>query len=96
MSLSSGTVIAGWTPSKNRHGRITDDNDLERPWTEEQESWIVSMYVIGALIGALPVGHLSQKYGRKAFLMWLALPMTVGWIVCMVWMDDVSKTGGFA
>lgn len=88
MSFSSGTVIAGWTSTVFRFG---EDSDLIA-WSTEQESWIISIYVFGALIGALPAGFLSQKFGRKPILLWLALPMTVGWIICLVRLNNVSKS----
>lgn len=84
MSFSSGTVIAGWTAT------IYEDDDLTS-WSTEQESWIISIYVFGALIGALPAGFFSRKFGRKIFLLWLALPMTVGWIICLMQLSNVSK-----
>lgn len=87
MSFSSGTVVAGWTPAGRQ--RPGDDADLT-PWSIDQESWIVSIYVFGALLGALPAGYLSRTYGRKTFLLWLALPMTGGWIVCLLKLNDVS------
>uniref|UniRef100_A0A2H8TNF3 Facilitated trehalose transporter Tret1 n=1 Tax=Melanaphis sacchari TaxID=742174 RepID=A0A2H8TNF3_9HEMI len=78
MSLSAGTVVAGWSPTEGS----SKEKDLEN-WSVEQESWIISIYLFGALIGALPAGFLSQKYGRKLFLLWLAAPMIVGWIICL-------------
>jgi len=85
MSFSSGTVIAGWSSV----GKEGIDKDSVT-WSTDQESWIISVYVIGALIAALPAGSLSQKYGRKTFLLWLALPMTVGWIICLLGTKIVS------
>lgn len=89
MSFSSGTVVAGWTPSATNRWPFGDGGDLAL-WSAEQESWIVSTYVIGALFGALPAGHLSQTYGRKAFLLYLSVPMTIGWIVCLLKLNSVS------
>ncbi|XP_060854794.1 facilitated trehalose transporter Tret1-like isoform X1 [Rhopalosiphum padi] len=84
MSLSAGTVIAGWSPTE---GSFTDQ-DLKR-WSTEQESWIISIYVFGALIGALPAGFLGQKYGRKSFLLLLAIPMIAGWIICLLRLESM-------
>lgn len=88
MSFSSGTVVAGWTSTATR---FDEDSEL-MAWSSEQESWIISIYVFGALIGALPVGFLSQKFGRKSILLWLALPMTAGWIICLMKLNNVSKS----
>ncbi|XP_015368897.1 PREDICTED: facilitated trehalose transporter Tret1-like [Diuraphis noxia] len=85
MSLSAGTVIAGWSPTE---GSIKE-NDLKK-WSTEQESWIISIYVLGALLGALPAGFLGQKYGRKSLLLWLAGPMIVGWILCLLRLESVN------
>lgn len=87
MALSSGTVIAGWSYI-NGH-READDADLAM-WSTEEESWIVSLYVFGALLGALPAGFMSLKLGRKRFLLWLAVPMIVGLIMCTLRLNNVS------
>lgn len=87
MSLSAGTVIAGWSSTEGGF----KDEDLKQ-WSTEQESWIISIYVFGALIGALPAGFLGQKYGRKSLLLWLAAPMIAGWVLCLLRLESVSMT----
>ncbi|XP_060865760.1 facilitated trehalose transporter Tret1-like [Metopolophium dirhodum] len=84
MSLSAGTVIAGWSPTEGNF----KDEDLKK-WSTEQESWIISIYVVGALVGALPAGFLSQKYGRKTLLLWLAAPMIAGWVLCLLRLESL-------
>ncbi|XP_025417244.1 facilitated trehalose transporter Tret1-like isoform X2 [Sipha flava] len=84
MSLSSGTVIAGWSPS----GGHPNDVDLNM-WTEDQESWVIAIYVLGALVGALPSGRLSRRYGRKKYLIWLAFPMIAGWLICLLYSNSL-------
>ncbi|KAL5241839.1 hypothetical protein ACI65C_009249 [Semiaphis heraclei] len=84
MSLSAGTVITGWSPTE---GSMKED-DLKK-WSTEQESWIISIYVLGALLGALPAGFLGQKYGRKSLLLWLAGPMIVGWLLCLLRLESL-------
>lgn len=85
MSLSAGTVVAGWSSTDGNF----KDQDLKK-WSTEQESWIISIYVFGALIGALPTGFLGQKYGRKLLLLWIAAPMIAGWIICLLRLESVS------
>ncbi|KAL4143715.1 hypothetical protein QTP88_006011 [Uroleucon formosanum] len=84
MSLSAGTVITGWSLTE---GSLRDE-DLEN-WSTEQESWIISIYVFGALIGALPAGFLGQKYGCKSLLLWLAAPMIIGWVLCLLRLESM-------
>ncbi|XP_050422959.1 facilitated trehalose transporter Tret1-like [Adelges cooleyi] len=84
MSFSSGTVVAGWTKTTS----YKNDDGLTII-TQTETSWIVSSYVLGALIGALPAGRLSHKYGPKRLLLWLAVPMTVGWLLPLVDINNV-------
>ncbi|XP_027849148.2 facilitated trehalose transporter Tret1-like [Aphis gossypii] len=84
MSLSAGTVVAGWSSTDGSF----KDQDLKK-WTTEQESWIISIYVFGALIGALPTGFLGQKYGRKSLLLWIAAPMIAGWLICLLRLESM-------
>lgn len=87
MSFSSGTVVAGWSvpQSPNNVGET-----LFAMYNMEKSSWIVSIYVFGALAGALPAGQISQAIGRKKFLMLLAIPMSLGWLFIMFFVNYVS------
>ena len=42
-------------------------------------SWIVSLAPLGALLGALPAGHIANYIGRKTSLLYLTVPYLIGW-----------------
>ncbi|XP_025205479.1 facilitated trehalose transporter Tret1-like [Melanaphis sacchari] len=87
MSFASGTVVGGWTTPK--HPETVGDKMFMME-TTNQSSWIVSIYVIGAFVGALPAGGLSRTFGRKKFLLSLAIPMTVGWLLIAFFVNSVN------
>lgn len=87
MSFASGTVVAGWTPPATPE---VFGETLFMMATMEEQSWIVSIYVIGALVGALLVGRVSQAVGLKRLLLWIAVPMAIGWIIIGCFVDHVS------
>ncbi|XP_022182449.1 facilitated trehalose transporter Tret1-like [Myzus persicae] len=86
MSFASGTVVGGWTAPEHPEsvGEMMFIMD-----TMDETSWIVSIYVIGALLGALPAGQISRTIGRKKFLLLLAIPMTLGWLLIMAFVNHV-------
>lgn len=90
MSFAAGTVVAGWTPSQLPTTPMTIGEKLFAIKTMNEMSWIVSIYVFGALVGAIPAGQISQTIGRKKTLLLLAVPMTVGWIIIMFFVDNVN------
>lgn len=49
--------------------------------TETQLSWIISTISIGELLGAIPAGMLSDKWGRKPFLLLTGPMYFLSWIV---------------
>lgn len=87
MSFASGTVVAGWTAPQTP---VAAGETLFTTRSMEQSSWIVSIYVIGAMLGAVPAGRISRTVGRKKLLLLLAIPMTVGWLCIMFFVNDVS------
>ncbi|XP_068625449.1 facilitated trehalose transporter Tret1-like [Battus philenor] len=44
-------------------------------------SWVASLLCLGALWGAVPAGLISENFGRKKTLLYLALPLVVSWIL---------------
>lgn len=88
MSFASGTVVAGWTAPQTP---VTVGDTLFEMKSMEQSSLIVSIYVIGAHLGALPAGQISQAIGRKKLLLLLAIPMTLGWLCIMFFVNNVSE-----
>lgn len=87
MSFASGTVVAGWSAPQTP---VTVGETLFRPKTMEQSSWIVSIYVIGAIVGALPASRISKRIGCKKCLQLLAIPMALGWLTIMVSVNYVN------
>lgn len=83
-TLVAGLVL-GWTSPALPELALTDD----------EESWVASLALLGALLGAVPAGCLTDRVGHKRFLLSLSLPFVLGWglIVAALWADsrvDVS------
>lgn len=78
-TLVAGLVL-GWTSPALPELRLTND----------QESWVGSLALLGALLGAVPAGWLTDRFGRKRFLLSLSVPFVIGWglIVAALWADD--------
>lgn len=87
MSFASGTVVAGWTAPQTP---VSMGETLFMMESMKKSSLVVSIYVIGALLGALPANQISQTIGRKKFILLLAFPMTVGWLLIMLFVNNVS------
>ena len=49
--------------------------------TASEASWVASLLCLGALWGAGPAGLISEYFGRKKTLLYLALPLVVSWIL---------------
>ncbi|CAH0720990.1 unnamed protein product, partial [Brenthis ino] len=49
--------------------------------TESEASWVASLLCLGALWGAVPTGLISEHFGRKKTLLYLALPLVVSWVL---------------
>lgn len=59
----------------------TNATDTELRLTIEQSSIVSSILAIGALLGALPVGVLAQKIGRKPTILLLTIPFMLHWLL---------------
>ncbi|XP_075986737.1 facilitated trehalose transporter Tret1-like [Anticarsia gemmatalis] len=46
-----------------------------------EASWAASLLCLGAVWGAVPAGLISEYFGRKKTLLYLALPLVVSWIL---------------
>lgn len=46
-----------------------------------EASWAASLLCLGAVFGAIPSGLISEYFGRKKTLLYLALPLLVSWIL---------------
>ncbi|XP_038219545.1 facilitated trehalose transporter Tret1-like [Zerene cesonia] len=49
--------------------------------SESEASWVASLLCLGAFFGAVPSGLISEYFGRKKTLLYLALPLVVSWIL---------------
>ncbi|XP_060807065.1 facilitated trehalose transporter Tret1 [Amyelois transitella] len=90
-AFASGACMA-WSSSALPH-LISNEAPLEsvlsdgfdpRPrltLTHSAASWTASLLCLGALFGAIPTGLISEHFGRKKTLLYLALPLVVSWIM---------------
>ncbi|XP_066993707.2 facilitated trehalose transporter Tret1 [Anabrus simplex] len=85
-ALCNGAVL-GWTapvlPYLEHHTFEPghDNFTTDVPVTEDEASWIGALAPFGALLGALPAGHLADAWGRKTMLLILAVLFLVGWLI---------------
>ncbi|CAG9794922.1 unnamed protein product [Diatraea saccharalis] len=49
--------------------------------SDSEASWTASLLCFGAVCGAIPTGLISQYFGRKKTLLYLALPLVVSWLM---------------
>lgn len=63
--------------------------DDGRPLTTEEISWIVSLFCAGGFIGTVCFGATSNAVGRKTYLMLLAIPQAMSWLL-IIFATDVS------
>ena len=47
--------------------------------TDNEFYWITSIFSLGAAISCLPIGFLMNKFGRKSMMLYLVLPLLIGW-----------------
>ncbi|KAJ8920263.1 hypothetical protein NQ315_011924 [Exocentrus adspersus] len=73
---TSGDVTLSWTSPvfPKLHSNDTTANPLGEAITDDEDAWIGSLVTIGAMIGPLPAGFVSEKFGRKIGLLSLAIP----------------------
>ncbi|KAI5715017.1 hypothetical protein M8J77_009045 [Diaphorina citri] len=91
LSMATGCV-AGWSSPAIPYlqNNVVGAKRVAVPITDNQASWIASIITIGAILGSVPAGQLSYKFGRKWFLILLAIPSLVGWLMIMYAEHDVS------
>lgn len=79
---TSGDITATWTSPifPKLYSNDSNKNPLGRPITPVEDSWIVSLINIGAMIGTLPFGFLAEKFGRKPALLCIAVPHIIAYI----------------
>nr|XP_026499441.1 facilitated trehalose transporter Tret1-like isoform X2 [Vanessa tameamea] len=68
-------------PSARSEGFSTNGTHPKLVLTESEASWVASLLCLGAFWGAVPAGLISEHFGRKKTLLYLALPLVVSWIL---------------
>lgn len=63
---------------------------VDNPITDEQASWVGSIVTLGCLVGAIPAGTLAHTLGRRGFLLALAWPLILGWILIIYGENQVG------
>uniref|UniRef100_A0A8D8WUQ2 Facilitated trehalose transporter Tret1 n=1 Tax=Cacopsylla melanoneura TaxID=428564 RepID=A0A8D8WUQ2_9HEMI len=82
LSMATGCV-AGWSAPAIPYlqNNVVGALRVDTPITDSEASWIASIITIGAILGAVPAGQLSYSLGRKWFLLLLAFPSIIGWLL---------------
>lgn len=76
-AAAAGTGLA-WTSPVGE--KLKNEHSVVRA-TEAELPWIASFLAIGAIVGALPCGILSDKLGRKKAAMLIAVPYILSYLI---------------
>ncbi|XP_015593491.1 facilitated trehalose transporter Tret1 isoform X2 [Cephus cinctus] len=79
LSMVAVGTVYGWTTTSL--SRLMDDKDAPVTINKDQSSWIVSLTVIGAMIGPFLGAWMADVFGRKRSLLISSLFYIVGWII---------------
>lgn len=91
ISLSTGCV-GGWSsPATPRLMEGTSGLGI-RALSVNEASWVGSLMDLGALFGSIPAGYLSFRLGRRIYLLLLAWPIVIGWLLIMFNQNNVRMT----
>lgn len=77
--VAVGTVFGWTTTSLSR--LMSKNSDAPMRITEDESSWIVSLTVIGSMIGPFLGAYLADKYGRKKSLLLSSAFYIAGWTI---------------
>lgn len=77
--LMVGTVY-GWTTTSLLH-LTSGTGDVPLTITQDESSWIVSLTVLGSMVGSLVGAQLADRKGRKYCLLLCCAMFTLGWII---------------
>ncbi|CAB0037938.1 unnamed protein product [Trichogramma brassicae] len=91
LSMVAAGTVYGWTTTMgsritiNGTANVTTgwDNDDSVPFqiTEDESSWVVSLTVIGSMIGPFYGAYVAATYGRKLCLLLTSLFYILGWLL---------------
>lgn len=79
-TFAMGTLL-GWTSPA---GDELMDKSSFFHFSNSQMSWIGAFMAIGAAAVVVPIGFLTDKFGRKNLLLFLTLPFLIGWSL-IIW-----------
>ncbi|KAI4481878.1 hypothetical protein M0802_013881 [Mischocyttarus mexicanus] len=77
--VAVGTVY-GWTTT-SLSKLMSKDSDAPMRITEDESSWIVSLTVIGSMMGPFLGAYLADRYGRKRCLLFSSGFYIAGWTI---------------
>lgn len=78
-ALAAGTVLAWTAPVLAK----LQAPDSWLPLGESEGSWVASLMTIGACVGAVPAGAITERFGRKGTMLLLAVPFTISWLLIL-------------
>ncbi|CAH1381783.1 unnamed protein product [Tenebrio molitor] len=80
---TTGDLAITWTSPvlTKLYSNDSEINPFGRPITADEDSWIVSLINIGAMIGPFPYGYIADKYGRKIGLLAVSVPSIVSFLI---------------
>ncbi|XP_029679454.1 facilitated trehalose transporter Tret1-like isoform X2 [Formica exsecta] len=80
LSMVAVGTVYGWTTTSLSR-LMSSDSDVPVRITQDESSWIVSLTVIGSMIGPFLGAGLADRYGRKRSLLFASGFFIVGWTV---------------
>ncbi|XP_031828519.1 facilitated trehalose transporter Tret1 isoform X2 [Nomia melanderi] len=82
LSMVAVGTVYGWTTTSL--SRLTSgDSDVPVKLTDDECSWIVSLTVIGSMIGPFLGAYLADRLGRKRGLLLSSAFFIIGWIIVL-------------
>ncbi|XP_075212809.1 facilitated trehalose transporter Tret1-like [Lycorma delicatula] len=76
-AFTVGTILAWTAPALPQ---LQSPNST-LPITQEQGSWVGSLAAVGAFLGALPAGSVTDLVGRKLALLSMGIPFIISWLL---------------
>lgn len=80
-ALAAGMVL-GWTSPAEGGKNLVKDYGI--PVSTSEFSWIGSLTTLGAGAICIPIGILADLIGRKAAMLLMVIPFTIGWLLIIL------------